>query len=256
MGLLATVGVTKTRVFRSPIVGVMSTGNEVASPGESLEPGKIYDSNRVVLMAAIKEQGFGSIDMGIALDNRESLVSHLEKGLDEADVIVTTGGVSMGEKDLLKPVLEEEFGAVIHFGRVLMKPGKPATFATLERKGQRKLVFALPGNPVSAIVTLYLFVLPALRKMAGWPHPQPVHMSAKLGSAVRLDPRPEYHRAILRWTEGEALPTAVSTGSQCSSRLLSMRSSNALLQLPAGTEGVPRLEAGSVVKAMLIGSWV
>lgn len=253
LGLLAAVGVSKVKVFQAPRVAVLSTGNEVVSPGEPLGPGQIYDSNRTTLMAALREEGFPPQDLGVARDNRESLVSLLEKGLEEADVLVTSGGVSMGEKDLLKPVLEEDFGATTHFGRVFMKPGKPTTFATVQRRGKTKFVFALPGNPVSSTVTFYLFVLPTLRKMAGWQVPQLTTISAKLSSTVPLDPRPEYHRATLQWGDSDPLPTASSTGSQCSSRLLSMRTASALLVLPPKTEQENKLEAGTIVKAMLIG---
>lgn len=180
IGLAAAVGVNKINVYKTPRVAVLSTGNEVVDPGKPVRPGQIFDSNRYVLLAMLKECNCISIDLGIAEDTREALVQQISQGLDDADVLVTSGGVSMGEMDLLKPVLEKDFGAIIHFGRVFMKPGKPTTFASLTRNGKKKLVFALPGNPVSATVTFQLFVLPALKKLAGWMKTDPTVISAKV----------------------------------------------------------------------------
>jgi gephyrin len=254
LGILAAVGLTKVKVHQRPRVGVLSTGNEVVEPGQPLAPGQVYDSNRTTLTAALREEGLDPVDLGIATDNRESLVMCLGKAMDEVDVLITSGGVSMGEKDLLKPVLEDHFNATIHFGRVLMKPGKPTTFATIKRNGKDKLVFALPGNPVSSVVTFYLFVVPTLRKMAGWRNPHLTSISVKLESPVSLDPRPEYQRAIIDWSSSDAdgLPWASTTRSQCSSSLLNLRSANGLLVLPARSEGRTRLEAGAVVRALLL----
>ncbi|KAJ7351744.1 hypothetical protein OS493_035810 [Desmophyllum pertusum] len=253
LGLMASLGLTEVEVFRKPKVAVLSTGNEVVNPGESTRPGQIRDSNKIALKSLINTHGFEALDLGIAVDSPQDLQSTLSIGLEKADVLVSSGGVSMGEKDFLKPVLEDLLGATIHFGRVFMKPGKPTTFATTTINGKKKLIFALPGNPVSAMVTFNLFVLPALRKLAGFPHPQLTRVKAKLPQAVNLDPRPEYHRVVLSWKSGEAVPSAVSTGSQCSSRLLSMRTANALLVLPPRSDTLNRIDAGEVVDALIIG---
>ena len=177
----------------------------------------------------------------------------VERGVEEADLLLTSGGVSLGELDLLKPLLGEL--GVVHFGRLRMKPGKPCTFATVERAGRRRLVFALPGNPASSLVTFYLLGVPALRRLAGWAHPQLVRVQVCLEEALRLDPdRPEYHRVVVRWEASQQGGlVAASTGNQASSRLLSLRSANALLELPRG-EGL--LAAGSSVSALLIGDLV
>ena len=171
-------------------------------------------------------------------------------------MLITSGGVSMGDLDLLKPILENE--GQVHFGRILMKPGKPLTFATVHVDGRKRLVFALPGNPVSSLVTFYLFAVPALRKLAGWPNPYLQRVQAHLSQPLPLDAeRPEYHRATLRWDPGVNNGCggfwARSTGSQSSSRLLSMRSANALLELPQRA-GV--LEQGSMVTALIIGDMI
>ncbi|XP_067274316.1 gephyrin b isoform X6 [Pseudorasbora parva] len=253
IGLLATVGVTEVEVQKFPVVAVMSTGNELLNPEDDLHPGKIRDSNRSTLLATIQEHGYPTINLGIVGDNPDDLLNALNEGINRADVIITSGGVSMGEKDYLKQVLDIDLHAQIHFGRVFMKPGLPTTFATLDADGSRKLIFALPGNPVSAVVTCNLFVIPALRKMQGILDPRPTIIKARLSCDVKLDPRPEYHRCILTWHHQEPLPWAQSTGNQVSSRLMSMRSANGLLMLPPKTEQYVELHKGEVVDVMVIG---
>lgn len=253
LGLMASLGLTEIEVFQKPKVAVLSTGNEVVIPGEATRAGQIRDSNKIALKSLIRTHGFEALDLGIAADNPQDLQNKLSDGLEKADVLVSSGGVSMGEKDFLKPVLEDLLGATIHFGRVFMKPGKPTTFATTTINGKRKLIFALPGNPVSAMVTFNLFVLPALRKLAGFQHPQLTKMKAKLLQPVDLDPRPEYYRVVLSWKPGEPVPSAISTGSQCSSRLLSMRTANALLVLPPRSDNQTRIDTGEIVDALIIG---
>uniref|UniRef100_A0A8C7D6X1 Gephyrin n=1 Tax=Oncorhynchus kisutch TaxID=8019 RepID=A0A8C7D6X1_ONCKI len=267
IGLLATVGVTEVEVQKFPVVAVMSTGNELLNPEDDLHPGKIRDSNRSTLLATIQEHGYPTINLGIVGDNPDDLLNALNEGISRADVIITSGGVSMGEKDYLKQVLDIDLHAQIHFGRVFMKPGLPTTFATLDMDGVRKLIFALPGsvlvsntppppgpgNPVSAVVTCNLFVIPALRKMQGILDPRPTIIKARLSCDVKLDPRPEYHRCILTWHHQEPLPWAQSTGNQVSSRLMSMRSANGLLMLPPKTEQYVELHKGEVVDVMVIG---
>uniref|UniRef100_A0A3P9B7U7 Gephyrin n=1 Tax=Maylandia zebra TaxID=106582 RepID=A0A3P9B7U7_9CICH len=253
IGLLATVGVTEVSVHKFPVVAVMSTGNELLNPEDDLHPGKIRDSNRSTLLATIQEHGYPTINLGIVGDNPDDLLSALHEGISRADVIITSGGVSMGEKDYLKQVLDIDLHAQIHFGRVFMKPGLPTTFATVDIDGTRKLIFALPGNPVSAVVTCNLFVIPALRKMQGILDPRPTIIKARLSCDVKLDPRPEYHRCILTWHHQEPLPWAQSTGNQVSSRLMSMRSANGLLMLPPKTEQYVELHKGEVVDVMVIG---
>ncbi|KAM9646537.1 gephyrin isoform 2-T2 [Trichechus inunguis] len=253
IGLLATVGVTEVEVNKFPVVAVLSTGNELLNPEDDLLPGKIRDSNRSTLLATIQEHGYPTINLGIVGDNPDDLLNALNEGISRADVIITSGGVSMGEKDYLKQVLDIDLHAQIHFGRVFMKPGLPTTFATLDIDGVRKIIFALPGNPVSAVVTCNLFVVPALRKMQGILDPRPTIIKARLSCDVKLDPRPEYHRCILTWHHQEPLPWAQSTGNQMSSRLMSMRSANGLLMLPPKTEQYVELHKGEVVDVMVIG---
>ena len=249
IGLLATAGLVDVPVFPRPKVAVMSTGDELVEPGDPLGPGQIRDSNRAMLVAAIEAVGGEPIDLGISGDSQEALEERVQEGLDQADILLTSGGVSMGDLDLVKPLLEH--AGTVHFGRVRMKPGKPVTFATADVEGGRRLVFGLPGNPVSSLVTFYLFVVPALRKMAGWREPQLLQVQARLAQPLPLDAyRPEYHRATLHWNAEQHCFVASSTGSQASSRLLSMRTANALLALPQ-REGV--MATGESVEALLIG---
>ncbi len=253
IGLLATIGVTQVGVHRRPCVAILSTGDELVEPDATPGPGQIRDSNRYTLAAAVSAEGALPLDLGIAGDSQSALEQAVAQGLAEADILLTSGGVSMGDLDLIKPLLEH--AGTVHFGRIRMKPGKPLTFATAAWNGETKLIFGLPGNPVSSLVTLYLMAVPAMRKMAGWLDPHLTRVQATLTQPLPLDPeRPEYHRAHLRWEneqdDGKGGFVAESTGSQASSRLLSMRTANALLELPQA-EGV--LAAGESVQALLIG---
>ena len=249
IGLLATAGIVDVPVYPRPKVAVLSTGDELIEPGERLGPGQIRDSNRAMLLAAIHAAGGEPVDLGISGDTQEALELRVHRGLMQADILLTSGGVSMGDLDLVKPLLEH--AGTVHYGRVRMKPGKPVTFATADVEHGRRLVFGLPGNPVSSLVTFYLFVVPALRKMAGWQDPHLRRVKARLAQPLPLDAyRPEYHRATLTWDAGQACFMAASTGIQASSRLLSMRTANALLALPQ-REGT--MAAGELVDALLIG---
>ncbi|ESZ89841.1 gephyrin [Sclerotinia borealis F-4128] len=256
LGLLTSVGRAKAIVYKKPIVGVLSTGDEIVEhnrPG-SLRLGEVRDCNRPTIMAAVRALGFEVVDLGIARDKPGDLEQTLRDGLRKVDVVISTGGVSMGELDLLKPTIERSLGGIIHFGRVSMKPGKPTTFATVPVKnndGERvsKVIFSLPGNPISALVTLHLFVLPSLHRASGI---SPVGLSkvpVTLSHEFRLDrQRVEYHRAIVTIAK-DGLLYASSTGMQRSSRVGSLKSANALLCLPIGSEDLPK---GTKVEAMLM----
>ncbi|KPA40981.1 molybdopterin molybdotransferase [Fusarium langsethiae] len=255
IGLLASVGVSEAKVYRRPVVAVLSTGDEIVEynrPGD-LKLGEVRDTNRITLMSAAREWGYEVVDLGIASDKPGTLEETLRDGLRRADLLITTGGVSMGELDLLKPTIERSLGGTIHFGRVAMKPGKPTTFATVpvkDNSGQRvtKAIFSLPGNPASALVTFHLFVLPSLHKLSGASPVGLPRVPAVISHDFPLDPRPEYHRAVV--TVGkDGLLSATSTGGQRSSKVGSMRSANALVILPSGKS---KLEKGSKVEVLLL----
>jgi molybdenum cofactor synthesis domain-containing protein len=251
LGLLATVGQTTVHVYRRPRVAVLSTGTEIVPPHETPEPGQIRDANRYTLIGAVRQTGAEPLDLGIAPDTPEGtgkpakLQTLIERGLAEADVLLTSGGVSMGQLDLVKPYLAAR--GTLHFGRINAKPGKPLTFVTVEGKP----CFALPGFPVSALVSFEIFVRPALLKMAGH---TPIHRpreQALLTHPVRHSPdRTEFQRVLLtRRADGRL--TATTTGIQWSSRLLSMHGANGLIILP---HGQGNFDAGAVVEAVVIGT--
>ncbi|KAI8259931.1 hypothetical protein K4K56_006588 [Colletotrichum sp. SAR 10_98] len=256
IGLLASVGVAEAKTYKRPVVGILSTGDEIIEPDRpgGLRLGEVRDTNRITLMSAARQWGFDVVDLGIARDKPGSLEENLREGLRRSDLLITTGGVSMGELDLLKPTIERSLGGTIHFGRVAMKPGKPTTFATVPVKnnaGERvtKTIFSLPGNPASALVTFHLFVIPALHKLSGIVPTGLPKVPVTLSHDFTLDKqRAEYHRAVV--TVGkDGLLSASSTGGQRSSKVGSLRSANALLALPKGTE----LRKGTKVEALLMG---
>lgn len=257
LGLLASVGRAEVMVYKRPVVGVLSTGDEIVEHNRlgELRLGEVRDCNRPTIMAAIQGWGFEVVDLGIARDKPGDLEQNLRHAFRQVDVVITSGGVSMGELDLLKPTIERSLGGKIHFGRVSMKPGKPTTFATVPVKnnvGERisKVIFSLPGNPVSAVVTLHLFVLPSLHYASGISPAGLPKVQVILAHEFRLDPqRAEYHRSIVTLRK-DGLMYASSTGSQRSSRVGSLKSANALLCLPVGEDS---LKAGAKVEALLMG---
>jgi gephyrin len=257
LGLLASVGRAEVLVYRRPVVGVLSTGDEIVEhdrPGD-LCFGEVRDSNRPTVLAAVKSWGFEVIDLGVARDTSGALEEILRNALRKVDVVITTGGVSMGELDLLKPTIERSLGGTIHFGRVAMKPGKPTTFATVPVKnnaGERvsKVIFSLPGNPAAAIVTLHLLVLASLHKMSGISPAGLPKMMVTISHDIKPDSkRSEYHRAIVSVGK-DGLLYACSTGGQRSSRVGSLKSANALLCLPTRSDPLPK---GAKVEALLMG---
>ncbi|KAK7749040.1 hypothetical protein SLS53_001066 [Cytospora paraplurivora] len=256
VGVLASVGTSTVKVYRRPVVGVLSTGDEIVNHDQprALRLGEVRDTNRPTLISAAKEWGYEVIDLGIASDKPGSLEDTLRDGMRRVDLVITTGGVSMGELDLLKPTIERSLGGTIHFGRVDMKPGKPTTFATVPAKnneGERvsKVIFSLPGNPASALVTFHLFVLPSLQAMSGISPAGLAKIPVALAHEFKLDPgRPEFHRAIV--TVGkDGILSAASTGGQRSSRVGSLKGANALLCMPKGAEP---LQKGTKVDALLM----
>lgn len=292
IGLLASTGTRTVKVFKRPRVGVLSTGDELVEHDDprKLVGGQIRDSNRPSLLSCLNSWGFETVDLGIA---RDTPSSELEQALRDSlrgvgraslsvDVIITTGGVSMGELDLLKPTIERTLGGTIHFGRVSMKPGKPTTFATVpfkesasdssatvQQERKSKLIFSLPGNPASALVTLNLFVLPSLHKLSGlgessqaipmkpWMAPQLglPRVAVVLTHHFPLDPkRTEYHRAVVTGSRSDGRLYATSTGvegvGQRSSRVGSIARANALVVLrPGRGVGIK----GEIVEALMMG---
>lgn len=225
VGLLATVGQVRIVTYRRPLVAVLATGDEVHEPDSAPGAGGIRDSNRYALLAAAREAGCETLSLGIARDDVDVQRRAILAGLERADVLLTSGGVSMGTRDLIKPLLAEL--GTLHFGRVAFKPGKPTTFATV----RDRLVFGLPGYPVSSLVSFEVFVRPALRRLQGDGRPERPRVRVVLREPIKAPAdRPEYQRATITWEEGRLV--ARGTGAQGSSRLLSLRGANALLLVP------------------------
>lgn len=243
VGLAASLGVAELRLGRRPRVALVSTGDELVEVGEPAGPGQIPDSNRHALAAALADAGAEVDALGIAPDTPEGLRSLVEQALRKADVLVTSGGVSVGTHDLVKPLLEA-LGEV-HCGRVKLRPGKPFTFATLP---DGKLAFGLPGFSVSSLVTFEVFVRPSLRRLQGFAELRRPELTVRLGYDARAaGDRTEYQRVTLA-REGAGW-IARTTGSQSSSRLLSLAGAHALVRIPPGDEGLP---AGAEVEALLL----
>lgn len=243
INMLAAFGIQKVPVFRRPSVAILSTGDELVEPGEPLGPGQIVNSNAFSLAAAVKELGGEPLLLGIARDNRESLLEKLTVGL-RADVLITTAGVSMGDRDLVCEMLQEA-GVERLFWKVDIKPGRPTAFGIKNGKP----VFSLPGNPVSTMVTFEEFVRPALLKMMGHHQVIKSFVKATLKETItkRLG-RVQFLRVQVI-DNGEHL-IASSSGDQNTGILRTMLRANGIAVLSADRE---QIEAGEEVDIHLIG---
>jgi molybdopterin molybdotransferase len=245
LGVLASLGVAHPLVFRQPRVAILGSGDEIVDvdqPEEILSGRKIASSNTHTLLALVRRTGAEPVNLGIARDSPDSLREHLTRALD-ADLLVTTAGISVGEHDYLRAVLDE-LGAEQRFWRIRMRPGAPVGFGLM--RGIPWI--GLPGNPVSTMVTFELFVRPAIRTMAGHPLPFRRTVPVRLAEPVQLKPRLQHFlRAVV--TDGSHGPEARLTGPQGSGILSSMILANALLILPEGQLETP---AGATVRALML----
>ncbi len=226
LGILASLGIEKITVRRRPCVAFFSTGDELHSIGETLAEGDIYDSNRYSLYGMLKQLNVEILDLGIIKDDPSALKQAFYSAAEIADVVISSGGVSVGEADYTRQVLSE-FGN-INFWKINMKPGRPLTFGQLHEA----LFFGLPGNPVAVMVTFYQFVLPALYTLStGRPY-QPFLTHATSREALRKQPgRFEFLRGILKQEKDGEL-SVTSTGQQGSGILTSMSRANCFILLP------------------------
>jgi len=240
LGMAAAVGVAQLVVYPRPRVGVLVTGAEIIEPGRPLCEGQIHDSNSYALCAFVKQAGCEPVELGIADDTREDLHEKIDYGLSECDVVVTVGGVSVGEYDLVKDVLAE-LGCEQKLWKIAMRPGKPFVFGAREEK----LVFGLPGNPVSAAVTFLVLVRPALLKMRGLTEIELPSLPAETAEDfVNSGDRLHYMRAQLQRDGEKWLVRPMPR--QGSHIISSLTNANCLVEVPEAST-IPR---GHLVKAM------
>ena len=250
IGLLASLGCAQVKVIRRPVVAVLATGNELVDVNQPLPEGKIYNSNTYSIASLVKRYGGLPKILGIALDREDSLVDKLRQGQD-ADMLLTTGGVSMGDYDMVKDILARD-GEMV-FWQVRVKPGKPLAFGRIKgvgRNGQAKNIphLGLPGNTVSCVVSFELFVRPALLKMMGKKSLTKPTVKAIMEESVKNDAgRRIYDRAIVERRDGQYY--ARLTGPQGSGILTSMSRANALVLIPEDAEEIKK---GEVVQAIML----
>ncbi|MBF0624556.1 MAG: molybdopterin molybdotransferase MoeA [Magnetococcales bacterium] len=242
LGLLTSLGFARIQVRRRPKVAVLSTGNEVVEAGGALLPGMVYDSNRTALLTALAGLGVKTVDLGLAGDRREAIETALARGAREADAIITTGGVSEGDYDLVKEILQQR--GEVHFWKVAMKPGKPQAYGRLGGA----LFFGLPGNPVSGLAVFLLMVRPALlRLMGATDEPVRVLELPFRGEFSKKHDRLDFVRGVVHWQGAESW--VETTGPQGSGILTSLSRANAFIVLPPGPR---KLRDGDRVTVRLI----
>jgi molybdenum cofactor synthesis domain-containing protein len=235
LGALASVGIVEVLVHPRPRVGVLSTGDELVEPGRALRAGQIYESNRHALLAAVAEQGWVPVDLGLVPDDEAALEWALRSGTERCDVILTSGGVSMGDYDVVKAVLARI--ANVRWMQIAIRPAKPFALGVLETIGRPMPILGLPGNPVSSLVSFVLLAVPALRSLAGVPsdrlHAPWVTASAAEAMPRRPDGKVHYARVRLDRAADGAWEVSIA-GGQGSHQLAALASADALAVLPDG----------------------
>ena len=240
LGLLASLGIAKVKTYRRPRVAFFSTGDELQPVGSKLEEGQIYDSNRYTLHGMLTQLGVEFIDMGVIRDDQSAIEAAFLQASQQADAIITSGGVSVGEADFVKAALDK-LGKV-DFWRIAMKPGKPLAIG----KVNNAMFFGLPGNPVSVMATFYLFAMPALRAMMGQTPSPPLRFTALTRHALKKSPgRMDFQRGLLSNDNGRLLVDAA--GMQASHILSGMSHANCFIVLPLEAGNI---EAGSEVEVI------
>jgi molybdopterin molybdotransferase len=242
LGVLASLGYAEVKVVRRPRVAVMSTGDELTPAGEPLSPGRIRDSNRPMLLALVAQAGCEPVDLGIARDEEADISGRLERAVATCDALVTSGGVSVGDYDLVKAVLDRM--GDLRWYQVAIKPAKPLAFGLVGGKP----AFGLPGNPVSSHVSFELFARPALLQMMGHAHRFRPVAQAEAAEDLRRRPDGKLHLDRARiWREG-GRQLVSRTGVQASNVLSAMALANGLALIPDG----PGVAAGDRVEVMVL----
>ncbi len=231
MGVLASLGIASVRIHRKPRVAVFSSGDEIRSIGETLEGNQIYDSNRYTILGMLEKLSVEVVDLGVILDTQKVIEQTLKSVASEVDMIITSGGVSVGDADYIKQALDKN-GEIL-FSKLHIKPGRPLTFGHLDNT----LFFGLPGNPVAVMVTFMYFVRPALLQLLGRKDTQLQDFEVVCQSDMRKLPgRTEIQRGILQQTETGL--TVQTTGRQGSGVLSSMSRGNCFIYLPHEAESI------------------
>jgi len=240
LGLLASLGVDRARVSRQVKVAIFSTGDEVTAPGEPLPMDGIFDANRFSLHGLLTALGVEVIDLGILADSSQGMVSALRDAAAAADMVITSGGVSVGQADWIKPALAET--GELGFWRIAMRPGRPLAFGRLGN--ERVPFFGLPGNPVAVMVTFLQFVQPLIRRLQGEHAWQPLRLMARAEESLKTrSGRVDFLRGVYHADESGQLWVR-STGRQGSGILSSMVAANCLIEIAAPCAGI---EAGETV---------
>lgn len=241
MGMLASLGFAHADAFRSLKVAIFSTGDEVQAPGGDIEPNSIFDSNRFTLTGLLKQLGCQVIDLGIIEDDEAKMMQVLEQAAKQADVVITSGGVSVGDADFIKSALEKL--GQIDFWRINMRPGRPLAFGQIAGKP----FFGLPGNPVAVMVSFINFVEPALRKMQGEQGWQPLKVNAIALEDLRSrQGRTEFSRGVYAFNAQGQL-TVRTTGKQGSGILRSMSEANCLIEIAPAIDTVKVGESVTII---------
>ncbi|EOW9237510.1 bifunctional molybdopterin-guanine dinucleotide biosynthesis adaptor protein MobB/molybdopterin molybdotransferase MoeA [Vibrio cholerae] len=241
MGMLASLGFAHTDVFRSLKVAIFSTGDEVQAPGGDIEPNSIFDSNRFTLTGLLKQLGCQVFDLDIIEDDEAKMMQVLEQAAKQADVVITSGGVSVGDADFIKSALEKL--GHIDFWRFNMRPGRPLAFGQIAGKP----FFGLPGNPVAVMVSFINFVEPALRKMQGEQGWQPLKVNAIALEDLRSrQGRTEFSRGVYAFNAQGQL-TVRTTGKQGSGILRSMSEANCLIEIAPAIDTVKVGESVTII---------
>ncbi len=244
VGLISSLGRPTVQVVRRPVVAILSTGDEVVQPGIPLEPGQIYSSNNIALVGLVRAAGCVALDLGTAEDTLPAITKAISSAMDQADVVVTTGGVSMGVFDYVRDAYAN-LGADIDFWKVAMKPGKPLAYGIVQRDGRTIPLFGLPGNPVSCLVNFLQFVRPVLAASQRRPARfLPVIEAVATEPVTVRTGRAKLIRVVLERTDsGFAF---CRTGTQSSGVLTSMARAHGLLLVGPDSTGVPEGQVGRV----------
>lgn len=251
IAVLATVQCTQLKVFRRPRVAIFSTGDELVTPDKPLQPGQIVDSNQYALLSLIRQSGAEPIMLGIVKDKPEALKEAIAYAIAHADVVISSGGVSVGDYDYVEQILDS-LGGEIHIRAVATKPGKPLTVATFKNDPRPILYFGLPGNPVAALVTFWRFVQPAIKKLSGLAHGwEPVFLKAVTRQELCSGGKRETYVWGQLYVKNGVYEFQPAGGLQNSGNLINFAQTNGLAVLPVGTT---LITAGQEVQVLQVGS--